>query len=187
MDALLIAFFLNLLAEAGGRVPSVYRALLGRYRATALVVTGMVAALAANAAAGAVAGGMIAGMLTPEARSLFQALTLAGAGIGLLWTGRGTDDLSGWRLGPLLTAALGLALLGFGEGPAFLTAGVAAARADPWMAGIGGAAGGIAACLLIAAAGDALPRRAIAAFRKGVGILFLIAAFPIAMTALRLV
>ena len=187
MDALLLAFFLNLLAEAGGRTPMVYRALLGRYRATLAVAMGMVVALAANAAAGAVAGGIIAGMLTPEARSLFQALTLAGAGIGLLWTGRSKNDLSGWRLGPLLTSALGLAVLGFGEGPAFLTAGVAASRADPWMAGIGGAAGGIAACLLIAAAGDALPGRAFGLFRNGVGLFFLIAAFPIAMAALRLV
>jgi len=187
MDALLIAFFLNLLAEAGGRVPPVYRALLDRYRAAGLVAAGMIAALAANAAAGALAGSLIATTLTPEARSLFQALTLAGAGIGLLWTGRGTTDLSGWRAGPLLTAMAGLFLLGFGEGPAFLTAGVAASRADPWMAGIGGAVGGVAACLLVTAAGDALPRRAFAALRTAVGILFLLCAFPIAMAALRLV
>ncbi|MGE4431848.1 MAG: hypothetical protein AB7E05_14025 [Sphingobium sp.] len=186
MDALLIAFFLNLVAEAGGRTPLLYRTLRSRYADSAWVLPAMLIALAANAAIGAFAGDRIAAMLTPEARSLFFAVTLAGGAIGLLWINRGLDNLASWRIGAFPTTLLGLFILGFGEGPAFLTAGVATTRAHPALAAVGGALGGIAAVIAMAAlAGNPLDRW-MKPIRIATAILFLLIAFIIAMKALRL-
>lgn len=186
MDALLIAFFLNLVAEAGGRTPILYQTLRQRYEGSALVLAGMLIALGANAAIGAFAGDRISVMMTPEARRLFFAVTLAGGAIGLLWINRGLDNLAGWRIGAFPTTLLGLFILGFGEGPAFLTAGVATTRAHPALAAIGGALGGIAAVLAMEALRGQAIDRWMKPFRIGTAILFLLIAFVIAMTALRL-
>ncbi|OYW87238.1 MAG: hypothetical protein B7Z20_05575 [Sphingobium sp. 32-64-5] len=189
MDALLIAFFLNLVAEAGGRTPILYRTLRRRYAGSALVLPGMLIALTANAAIGAFAGSKIAPMLTPEARSLFFAVTLAGGAIGLLWINRGLDNLAGWRIGAFPTALLGLFILGFGDGPAFLTAGVATIRAHPALAAIGGALGGITAVLMMEAVGAGAGGldRWMKPLRIGAAILFLLIACIVALPALRLV
>ena len=187
MDALLIAFFLNLLTEAVGRSPRLGAILYARYGGSNQVVAGMALALAANAAIGAWAGGIIASMLSPEARNLFWALSLAAGGVGLFWMGRKLDELSGWRIGPLLTSFLGLFILGLGEGPAFMTAGIAASRADPWMAGIGGALGGIVGCGAMIAAGGAISPRLLGGVRIALGVIWLLLAFMIAVSALRLV
>ncbi len=187
MDALLIALLLTLLVEAGGRLPPLYGVLRQRYEGTVVVALGMIVAMAANAAIGAVAGGVVARLLSPEARNLFWALALAGAGAGLLWRGKGLErELSNWRVGALPTSALGLFLLGFGGSPVFLIAGIAASRADPWMAGIGGGLGSIAAMLVMGGVGERIPERLLASGRIALAIFLLLCAFFIAMSALRL-
>jgi len=187
MDALLIALLLTLLVEAGGRLPPLYAALKRRYEGSVAVTAGMIVAMAANAAIGAMAGGLIASMLSPEARNLFWALALAGAAGGLLWRGKGLEkELSGWRVGALPTSALGLFLLGFGEAPAFLIAGIAASRADPWMAGIGGTLGGVGAMLAMGSIGKEIPPRLLKGGRIALALFLLLCAFIIAMNALRL-
>ena len=186
MDALLIAFFLSLIAESGGRLPMLFRALHARYRSGAAVIAGMILAVGANAAIAAWAGAAVGNMLTPEARSLLLALALAWAGAGLLFAARPPDELAGWRTGAFLTSMAGLFILGFGESGSFLIAGVAVSRADPWMAGAGGMAGGAVACLAPLAAGAAMPKRGLKALRTGAAALLLLLGFSIAMTALRL-
>lgn len=186
MDALLIAFFLSLIAESGGKQPELFRALHVRYRGGTGVVAGMILAIGANAAIAAWAGGMIGDMLTPEASTLVLALALAGAGTGLFFAGRPPDDLAGWRAGAFLTSMAGLFISGFGESGSFLVAAVAASRADPWMAGAGGMLAGVAACLGRAAVGQVLPDRWLDAGRVGAGIVLLLIGFAVAMSALRL-
>lgn len=186
MDALLIAFFLSLIAESGGKLPLLFRALHARYPDGAAVIVGMVLAVGANAAIAAWAGGAIGAMLTPEARRLFLALALVAAGAGLLFAGRSPDMLAGWRAGALLTSAAGLFILGFGESGSFLVVGVAAARADPWMAGAGGMLGGIAACLVPLLAGAVMPEKGRKALRIAMGVILILLGFAIAMSALRL-
>lgn len=186
MDALLLAFFLSCIAESGGKQPELFRVLHARYRGGIAVLAGAILALAVNAGIAAWAGGMIGAMLTPEARTLFLALALAAAGIGLFLAGRPPDPLERWRAGPFLTSLGGLFILGFGESGSFLVAGIAASRADPWMAGAGGFLGGLAACLGPLAAGAAMPDRARKIIRSGAAVILLLIAFAIATSALRL-
>jgi len=186
MDALLIALFLGFIVESGGKMPQLFCALHARYRGGAGLAAGASLAIAANMAVAAWAGEMIGGMLTPEARTLFLALALAAAGIGLAFAGRPPDALDHWRMGPFLTGLIGLFILGFGESAAFLVAGIAAARADPWMAGTGGTLGCIAACFGPAIAGVAVPDRFRRAVRWSLAILLLLLGFVLAMQALRL-
>lgn len=187
MDALLLALLGCLACELGDRSQLLALALSTRYRRTGAVLAGLGIAAIANAALSAAAGGLLSTMISPDARLLFLAVALLFAGGAMMIPARMPDTLARWRTGPFLTSALGLFILGFGEGSPFLVAAIAARTADPLMAGAGGAAGIIAAgapvVLLRGRYFTALPLRTI---RRAGGLLFLVAASWLASGALHL-
>jgi putative Ca2+/H+ antiporter (TMEM165/GDT1 family) len=145
MDALLIALLGCLLGEIGDKSQLLVLALATRYDRDGAVIAGIMVAAVANAAISAFAGAWIGPMLGADARLLFLALAILFLGAGLLWRVSPPDTLDGWPTGPFLTTALGLFILGFGDGPQFLILGIATRTADPALAGIGGAIGVIVA------------------------------------------
>ncbi|WP_336957743.1 TMEM165/GDT1 family protein [Sphingobium aquiterrae] len=187
MDALLLALLGCLACELGDRSQLLALALSTRYRRTGAVLAGLGVAAIANAALSAAAGGLLSPMIPPDARLLFLAIATLFAGVAMLMPARMPDTLSGWRTGPFLTSALGLFILGFGEASPFLIGAIAARAADPVMAGIGGAAGIMAAgapvVLLRGGYFAALPLRAI---RRASGLLCLAIACWLAAEALHL-
>lgn len=187
MDALLIALLGCLLAEIGDKGQLLVLALANRFQRNGAVIAGIVLAALANAALAAAAGAFIAPMLGSDARLLFLALALLFLGIGMIWPVKPPDPLASWRIGPLLTTALGLFILGFGDGAQFLILGIATRTADPVLAAIGGAAGIIIASVPIVLLRDrlfrVLPLRAI---RVVSGLLLLLIAMAVAVSALHL-
>jgi putative Ca2+/H+ antiporter (TMEM165/GDT1 family) len=187
MDALLIALLGCLLGEIGGKSQLLVLALAARFDRDGAVIACIVVAAAANAAISATAGAYIGPMLGSDARLLFLALSLLFLGAGLLWPVKAPDPLGGWKIGAFLTAALGLFILGFGDGPQFLILGLATRTADPALAAIGGAIGIIAASVPVVLLRDrlltALPIRAIRLWGGGV---LLLAGAIIALSALAL-
>ncbi len=165
MDALLLALLGCLLGEIGDKSQLLVLALATRYNRDGAIIAGIIAAAIANAAISAIAGAWIGPMLGADARLLFLALSILFLGAGLLWRVSPPDALDGWPTGAFLTSALGLFILGFGDGPQFLILGIATRTADPLLAGIGGAIGTIVALVPVVVARGALlaalPLRAI--------------------------
>ena len=188
MDALLTALLGCFLAEIGDKNQLLVLALAARFRRNGAIIAGIAAAAAANAVIAASAGAFLAPMLGSDARLLFLALALLFLGTGLLWPVKAPDPLASWRIGPFLTSALGLFILGFGDGPQFLILGIATRTADPLLAGIGGALGVTAALVpAVLLPGRMLAVKPVRMIRLGGGALMLILAFILAVTALRLV
>lgn len=165
MDALLLALLGCLLGEIGDKSQWLVLALATRYDRNGAVIAGIITAAVANAAISAIGGAWIGPMLGADARLLFLALAILFLGVGLCWRVARPDMLDGWRTGAFLTTALGLFILGFGDGPQFLILGIATQTGDPVLAGIGGAIGVIAALVPVVLARDrllaVLPLRAI--------------------------
>lgn len=147
MDALLTALLGCLLGEMGDASQLLVLALATRFRRDGAIFAGVAVAAIANAAISATAGAFIAPMLASNARVLFLALATLFLGIGMLVKLKRPDTLDNWTLGAFPTAALGLFILGFGDGPQFLILGIATRTADPVMAAIGGATGVILGAL----------------------------------------
>ncbi len=188
MDALLTTLLGCFLAEIGDRNQLLVMALAARFGRDGAIIAGVLVAVVANATIAAAAGAFLAPMLGADARLLFLALALLFLGLGLLWRVKEPDPLDQWPTGPFLTSALGLFILGFGDGSQFLILGVATRTADPVLAATGGAIGVMAALVPAVLLRDrllhVLPVRAI---RYGGGALTLILAATLAVTALRLV
>ncbi|MES2174212.1 MAG: TMEM165/GDT1 family protein [Pseudomonadota bacterium] len=184
MDALLIALLGCLLGEIGDKSQLLVLALATRYNRNGAVIAGIVVAAVANAFITAFAGAWIGPMLGADARLLFMALSVLFLGAGLFWPASAPDPLAGWPTGAFLTTALGLFILGFGDGPQFLILGIATRTADPILAGIGGAIGVIVALVPVVLLRDrilaVLPLRAI---RWTGGALLLLAGAVMALSA----
>lgn len=187
MDALLTALMACFLVEMGDRSQMLALILAARYRNDAAILCGLAVAAFANAALSAAGGWFISGLIASNARALFMALGLLFAGGGLLLRPKQPDPLSGWRIGAFLTSALGLFILGFGDGAQFLVMGIAARTADPVTAAIGGGAGIFLASLPVVLMRqsliDILPMRWI---RLGGAALFLVTGTIMALGALQL-
>lgn len=188
MDALLLALIGCLLGEIGDKSQLLVLALATRYQRNGAVIAGIIAAAAANAALSATAGAWIGPMLANDARLLFLSLATLFLGAGLLWRVKAPDPLGGWPTGAFLTTALGLFILGFGDGPQFLILGIATRTGDPVLAGIGGAIGVVAALVPVVLLREALlallPLRAI---RLVGGAVLLLTGAIMALNALALV
>ncbi|KEQ54494.1 TMEM165/GDT1 family protein [Sphingobium chlorophenolicum] len=187
MDALLIALLGCLLGEIGDKGQWLTLALAQRFRRDGAVIAGIVAAAVANAAIGAAAGAFLMRMLGSDARLLFLALALIFLGGGMLWPVGRPDPLANWRLGPFLTTALGLFILGFGGGAQFLILGIAVRTADPLLAAAGGAMGIVAATAPVVLLRERLFKMLpISVIRRGGGILVLLIGLAAAVSALNL-
>ncbi|WP_176592202.1 TMEM165/GDT1 family protein [Sphingobium sp. EM0848] len=187
MDALLIALLGCLMGEIGDKGQLLALALATRFRRDGAVIAGIAAAAIANAAIGAAAGAFLAPMLGSDARLLFLALALIFLAIAMIWPVKQPDPLANWRLGPFFTTALGLFILGFGDGAQFLILGIATRTADPLLAATGGAIGIVAATVPVVLLREqlfrALPLRAI---RVGGGVLMLLVGLVVTVAALHL-
>ena len=131
MDALLIALLGCLFGEIGDKGQLLVLALAHRYQRDGAIIAGVAVAAIVNAALSAAAGAWIGPMLGHDARLLFMALSLLFLGVGLLWPVKMPDTLDDWRIGPFLTTALGVFILGFGDGPQFLILGIATPHGRP--------------------------------------------------------
>ena len=175
-----------LLGEMGDKSQSLVQALAKRFERNSAVIAGILAAAVANAAIAACAGALIGPMLGGNARLLFLALAILFLGIGMMWPVKSPELLEGWRVGPFLTATLGVFILGFGEGGQFLILGLSARTAEPVLAAVGGAVGVTAALIpavLLRDSFTALPLRAI---RQVGGVIMLVTAFILTVQALEL-
>lgn len=185
MDALLLSLILCFMVEMRGGMARRFGALAAQSGARRMGRLWCVLFIAcvANACVAALAGAWIAPMLTPEARRLFLAFALAIAGAAMLFAWRRAADGGKQGSGSLIRAGAGLFMDGLGGSAPLLITALAIFFADPWMAGMGGALGCCAGCLMAREAGDHLAVRALA---TGLGGAQLVAAFVLAMGALRL-
>ena len=185
MDALVTAFVAAALAEWGDKTQLIVALLAARSGRPGLVLLGLLLAAAASCVAAAVAATLIAGTITIRAMSLMVALALLFAGVaGLI---RRQPPSIGSPRTPLILAAPLLCLAAeLGDRTQFLTFALAG-RFDPALAAGGATAGIVAACVPAALLGaklqTVLPVRAV---RIGGAVLFLIAGFFVAVSALRL-
>ena len=184
MDALLLALLGCLLGEIGDKSQWLVLALATRYNRDGPILAGIAVAAAANAAVSAVAGAWIGPMMSADARLLFLALSVVFLGAGMLWRVKAPDPLDGWHIGPFLTSALGLFILGFGDGPQFLTLGIVTRTGDPVLAAIGGAAGVFAALAPVVLLRERiLASQAIGIVRRAGGALLLVAGATLGLSA----
>ena len=187
MDALMAALVAALLIHATDRTPWLIAGLGARYPRHALVLAGALTALAIVNGLAATGGAVITPRLTPNARALFLALSLAAAALGCLTALKPPESLAGWRTGPFLTPLIGMLTLGFGSAQ-FLTMALALRVGEPVFAAVGATIGGVvvmAAALALGEAGIApLRRRSV---RLSVGGLLGAAASIAALSAFRLI
>ncbi|MBP6031655.1 MAG: hypothetical protein KA533_09530 [Sphingobium sp.] len=180
MDALLLSLILCALAEAGRRANPQSR----------LDAAPLILACAANALLAAVAGAWIMPMLTPEARTLFLAVALAIAGLSLVFAAlrpgkQGVAHAAQHSSGmPLFSSFVRHLIRGMNGSAPLLIAACTVSYVDPWMAGIGGALGCIAAGFMPL---NMATFMGAGALRYGGGGLMLGASFPLTVAALRLV
>ena len=189
MDALLTTFLAALLAEIGDKTQLFALALAIRYRRPIPVLAGMAVAALANNALAAAGGVLINGMITLRAVSLLVAIALIFAGVaGFIRQKDEADMGSTWRTGPFVTTAACFFLLEFGDKTQFLTAALAAQYDSFALAAAGATAGVVIAnTAIILAAGRAEAALPLQRVRYGIGALFLLAGFIVAVNALRLV
>lgn len=182
MAALLLSLILCLSIEADS-------ALARHYAAFSIARSGVaLAALAVTAiivsAFAAFGGGVIRPMLTPEARGLFLAVAMAMAGGALffrptLLAREDADEVSA------VITFVRLFIAGAGSAAPLLIAAIACRFADPWFAGIGGGLGCVAGCVVGRVMLPDYPKP-VRFFRYAAGGVMLLAAFLMAMSALRL-
>ncbi|MET0250023.1 MAG: TMEM165/GDT1 family protein [Sphingobium sp.] len=184
MAALVAAAF----AQVGDRPAWLASILADRYRAPGLVIAAATVALLGAGLLAAAAGALLAPRLTPEARQLFLALALLFQGGGALFPVKPPDRLVGWRLGAALTSLIGLFILAFGDGVQFIVLALAARAQLPWLAAIGAMLGSLAVIAPAAILGEAgwtgLP---LVTLRRIIGVLFVLAAIGLGLSALRLI
>lgn len=184
MDALLLSLILCLSTEVDGALAHHFsRFSLSRPAAALVSLAVTVIIMAVLSAFG---GLWLRTMLTPEARGLLLAFALAMAGGTLLLrAARPAPPDTARNDQPLITLAK-LLMAGMGSSAPLLIAAIASRYADPWMAGIGGGLGCVAACVL-ARAIQPFYRTPMRFFHYAAGGMMLIAAFLVAVSALRLV
>ncbi len=178
MDALLLSLILCLSIEADGALARHY-ASLSRSRAGIALIALTTTAIAVSAIA-SLGGAWLRLMLTPEARGVFLAIALVLTGGGLFF--RSPQSVKNGSSLMVLAKMIGA---GAGSNAALLIAATACWFADPWMAGIGGALGCVAGCVVgrEIVPGHEKPMRLL---RYALGSALLLTAFLLAMDALRL-
>jgi putative Ca2+/H+ antiporter (TMEM165/GDT1 family) len=188
VEPLLTSFVAAALAEWGAKTQLLVVLLAARYRRPLPILLAVALAAIANSLIAAYAGFFIHDRVPLRALALLTGLALLFAGAEGLFPAKPKPMAEGWRTGPFLTAFVCFFLLEFGDRTQFITAAIAA-RFDTIALAAGGAAAGILISSVPAAVlglrlEKTVPLRAI---RIAAAILFLIAAFLVAINALRLV
>jgi Ca2+/H+ antiporter, TMEM165/GDT1 family len=188
MEALTAAFVAALLAETGGRTQRLAAEASAHTGRPAPTVAAIALAAAAASAVAAVGGYLVGSMVTPRALTLLVALALGFAGLQLLIARRRPKNGPAAASASFVRTLARAVFIQFGEASQFLIFALAARFDAPALAGIGGTAGILAACIPAAMAGGALSAwRPLLPLRIVTGILFLLAALVTAVNALRLV
>lgn len=186
MEALVPAFIAALLTQLGDRPAMLTAILADRYGRPLLVALAAGLAHALGNGLAAIGGAVIAPMMTPNAQALLLAIALFFGAMGALWPPRRVDRLEGWRMGSLLTSFLGVFVLALGDSTQFFTLAIAT-RGQPLFALAGATAGAFAVAFVAAVLGELTwARIPFRAFRILTGVIFLLAAAVIGLTALRL-
>ncbi len=172
MDSLISTLLTLILTETGDRTQLLAAALALRYGRDRPVIAGFALASLANCLIAAFAGSFVRDWISQDPLHLFNGLAYFLAGTAMLAWRRKTDLLAGWKLGPFLTAFVGIFILQFGDKGQFVI-GANAAMADHWLfPAIGGWLGTlvavIPAILLKERLAQLLPLKAI---RIGGGVL----------------
>jgi putative Ca2+/H+ antiporter (TMEM165/GDT1 family) len=188
VEPLLTSFVAAALAEWGAKTQLLVLALAARYRRPWPILLAVALAATANSLIAAYAGAFLHDRVPLRALALLTALALLFAGAEGLFPGKLKPMGEGWKTGAFVTTLACFFLLEFGDRTQFMTAAIAA-RFDAFgLAGAGAAAGILASTVPAALLGPQLQQAApLRAIRIGAAILFLIAAFFIAVDALRLV
>lgn len=187
MEPLLTSFVAAALAEWGAKTQLLVIALAARYRRPLPILLGVAVAAIANCLISAYLGTLLHDRVALRALALLTALALLFAGAEGLFPAKLKPMAQGWRTGPFLTAAICFFLLQFADRTQFITAAISA-RFDAFaLAGAGAAAGILLSSIPAAMLGSRLEKQVpLRAVRIGAAILFLIAAFLVAINALRL-
>ena len=187
MDALLTTFVAALLAEVGDRTQLFVIVLAARYGRPAPILIGLAIAALANSVIAALGASFINDLISLRALSLLVALSLLFAGVGSMIRRKAPDMGTGWRTGALVTAAVCLFLLEFGDKTQFITFALAARFDSVALASAGAAVGIVVANLPAALVGARLPELVpLRAIRYAIAALFVISGFIVAVQALEL-
>lgn len=187
MEALVPAFIAALVTQFGDRSAWLAAVLGDRYRRPLIVALAAGLAHALGNGLAALGGGLVAAMLTPNAKALLVALALLLGGGGALFPMGKLDRLERWRMGPVVTALLGIFILALGDRTQFLTFAIAAGTGAPWLAATGAALGAFAVAFVATLVGEIgwqkLPQRG---WRIASGVAMLGAGAVVGLGALRL-
>ncbi len=187
MEAFVTTLLLTAIVQTGDRSQLLCAALAMRFGSPVQIVAAVLAASIAGAAIAAVGGVMVGEWISRDALSLFYALSLVFAGGGMLAWRRKVDLLNGWRIGPLLTALLGIMILQFGDKGQFIVAATAARSHDALWPMLGGAAGTTLGLLPAVIWQDALARWPLRAVRLGAGAVITLIGVLLALAAFGMV
>jgi putative Ca2+/H+ antiporter (TMEM165/GDT1 family) len=188
VDALLTSFLLAALGEWGDKTQLLVLLFVARYGKPAPVLAGVAVGALANALLASAGGLLVHNFITLRAISLLVAVALLYAGVAGLMGRPRPEDAPQWRAGLFVTTAVCFFLTEFGDKTQFLTFAISAQYGVLVLPALGATLGVLAASAPAALMGAqfeaTLPVRAI---RIGAAILFLVAAFVVAINALRLV
>ena len=159
MEALVPAFVAALLCQATDRAAWLSAILADRYRRPRIVALAALIVIATGNCLAALGAQLLGPSLPPVARSELLALALIAAGIDGLRPLRPPGRLDNWRLGPLLTPLLGLAMIVSGDRTQFFTLALAARSSAPWQAAAGAVAGALVVHVAAAHCGERAWRR----------------------------
>jgi Ca2+/H+ antiporter, TMEM165/GDT1 family len=175
MDSLLATLFSVLLAEIGDRPQILAAALAIRFGNDRIVVIALALATALNCILSALAGSVIDQWISEDPLRLFNGMAYIFAGVGMLAWRRRVELLDGWRIGPFLTAFLGLFILQFGDKGQFIIAANAAMTPHWIFTAIGGWMGIMAAIIPAIVLKERLAQMLpISAIRRTGGVLLLL-------------
>ncbi|WP_380783036.1 TMEM165/GDT1 family protein [Sphingomonas sp. R86520] len=188
MDALMAALVAAALAQVGDRTAWLAAILADRYAKPGLVIAMATIAMLAASGLAATLGAVIGPKLAPNAQQLMLALALLLQGGGAFFPAKPPERLTGWNIGAIATAALGLFILAFGDGVQFIVLALAARTPVPALAAIGATIGSLVVIVPAALMGEAawlkLPLKTL---RIVAGGLFVAFGLILALGALRLV
>ncbi len=152
VDPLVPALVAVLLAGVSDRPPLLAAILSDRLGRGA--VWGAILAQAIGFALAAIGGMLVAPILTPNARDLMLAVALIAAATAVPIPARIKDRLDRWRLPPVLTGLLGMAVLTLGDRSQFLVFALVARTPDPVTGTIGASLAGTVLLLGAATLGE---------------------------------
>lgn len=152
VDPLVPALVAVLLAGVSDRPPLLAAILSGRLGRGA--VWGAILAQVVGFALAAIGGMLVAPILTPNARDLMLAVALIAAATAVPIPARIKDRLDRWRLPPVLTGLLGMAVLTLGDRSQFLVFALVARTPDPVTGTIGASLAGTVLLLGAATLGE---------------------------------